>query len=61
MVFFIFKQILIDFSVSKQETPSLLVSDLGLHCLPMSHKKDSRFVCVIKIKSQGPDKDSLST
>ena len=23
-----------------------MASDLGLHCLPMSHKKDARLICV---------------
>ena len=36
MVFFLL-EILMEFSVA---------SDLGLHCLPMSHKKDARFIWV---------------
>ena len=37
MLFFNFIQIVIDFCRPTVET---LASDLGLHCLPMSHKKD---------------------
>ena len=46
MLFFIFIQILIEFSVypNKGDPDQMLqnaaASDLGLHCLPMSHKKD---------------------
>ena len=29
-----------------QQTPHSVASDLGLHCLPMSHKKDSRHIWV---------------
>ena len=43
MAFFIFIQILIEHSESKQwipdQTPCSAVSDLGLHGLPMSHKR----------------------
>ena len=28
------------------QTPHSAASDLGLHCLPMSHKKDARLICV---------------
>ena len=28
------------------QMPHYLVSDLGLRCLPMSHKKDVRLICV---------------
>ena len=28
------------------QTPHSLASDLGLHCLPMSHKKDARHIWV---------------
>ena len=28
------------------QTPSSAPSDLGLHCLPMSHKKDARLIWV---------------
>ena len=44
MVFFIFIQILIIHSVCKQwrpdQTMHFATSDLGLHCLPGSNKKD---------------------
>ena len=43
MVVFSFIQILIEHSVSKQwrpdQTPRFAVSGLGLHCLPMAHKR----------------------
>ena len=26
--------------------PRSAASDLGLHCLPMSHKKDAKLICV---------------
>ena len=42
MLFFIFDQILIEHSVvnngDPDQTPRSAVSDLDLHCLPMSHK-----------------------
>ena len=44
MVIFIFIQILIWHSVNStvpDQTPQNVVSDLGLHCLPMSHNKMS--------------------
>ena len=45
MVFFIFIQILKEPFVCKQwrpdQTPRFAASDLVLHCLPMSHKKDA--------------------
>ena len=48
MAFFIFIQILIKHSESKQripdQTPCSAVSDLGLHDLPMSHEKDARLI-----------------
>ena len=28
------------------QTPHSAVSGLGLHCLPMSHIKDTRLICV---------------
>ena len=28
------------------QTTHYVVSDLDLHCLPMSHKKDARLLCV---------------
>ena len=34
-------------SISQGETPRSVVSDLGLYCLPMSHKKDARHIWVI--------------
>ena len=40
MVFFIFLQILIEHSANSA------TSDLGLHCLHMSHKKDARLIGV---------------
>ena len=50
MVFFIFIQILIEHSVSKQETlircHIYVASDFGLNCLPMSHRKDVRLIWV---------------
>ena len=46
LVFFIFTQILIGYSVSKQwrlwSDATLVASDLGLHCFPMSLKKDEK-------------------
>ena len=39
MVFFIFIQVLI-------EEPHSVASDLGLHYLPKSHKKDTRHIWV---------------
>ena len=46
MVFFIFIKILIEHSVSKQWRPHSAASDLDLHCLLMSHKKDARLIWV---------------
>ena len=50
MVFFIFIQVLIENYASKQsdadQTPHSVASDLGLPCLPMSHKKDARHIWV---------------
>ena len=51
MVFFIFIQILIENSVSQKWRPTSEVicpaaSDLGLHCLPVSHKKETRLMWV---------------
>ena len=49
LVFFIFIQILIEYSANKQwrpdQMPRSLACDLGLHYLPMSHKKDARLIC----------------
>ena len=46
MVFFIFIQILIEHSVSNDQTPQNAASYLDLHCLPMSHKKNARLIWV---------------
>ena len=49
MVLFIFIQsyyILYANSGYPVQTPRSEASDLGLHCLPMSHKKDSRLIWV---------------
>ena len=46
MVFFNFIQILIEHSEANSgdpdQTPHYAASDLGLHCLPMSHITDAR-------------------
>ena len=34
------------YSVDPDQTPHSVASDLGLHCLPMSHKKDARHIWV---------------
>ena len=49
MVFFIFIQVLIENYASKNsgdpdQTPHSVAPDLGLHFLPMSHKKDARHI-----------------
>ena len=46
MVFFNFIQILIKtlLANSGDQTPRSVVSDLGLQCLPTSHKKDVRLI-----------------
>ena len=51
MVFFIFIQILIEHSAlansgDPDQTSLYVASDLGLYCLPMSHKKDARLIWV---------------
>ena len=50
MVIFICIQILIEHSVCRQwgpyQMPHSAASDLGLHCFPMSHKKDARLIWV---------------
>ena len=33
-------------SEDPDQTPGSAASDLGLHCLPMSHKKDARLIWV---------------
>ena len=48
-MFFIFIQLFVQHSVSKQLRPSeqtqlLAASDQGLHCLSMSHKMDARLL-----------------
>ena len=49
MVFVTFIQILIEHSVSSSGhtdlTQHFAASDLGLYCLPTSHKKDARLIC----------------
>ena len=50
MVFFIFIQIVIE-SGDPDQTPRSAASDLGLHYLPMSHKKDARIVWVKGIRT----------
>ena len=46
MIFFISIQILIEFLLANSgypdQTPHSVASDLGLHCLAMSHKMDAR-------------------
>ena len=46
MIFIIIIQIYIQHSTSKQwipdQIPRSVASDLGMHCLPMSNKKDAR-------------------
>ena len=49
MICFIFILILIEHSVNSEypdQTLRYVASDLGLHGLPMSHKKDPRFIWV---------------
>ena len=49
VVFFLFHSILIEHSVSKQDPnqlPCSASSDMGLHCLPMSHQKDAWLICI---------------
>ena len=41
MVFFIFYSIMQANSGDPDQTLHCVASDLGLHCLPMSHKKDA--------------------
>ena len=53
LVFFICIRIFIGHSVSTQwspdQTPHSGASDLDLHCLPMSHKRDARLIWFIKL------------
>ena len=58
MVFFSFL-ILIEHSVKKQTEDTLIrfcilqhLSDLGLHCLPMSNKKDARLIYELSIENK---------
>ena len=48
--FFIFIQNLIGHSIANSgdpdQTQHFVASDLGLHCLPMSHKKDASLTCI---------------
>ena len=55
MVFFIFIKILIEIidanSGDPDQTPLFAASDLGLYCLPMSHKKDARLIMVNTVQN----------
>ena len=57
VIFFIFIQILIEHSVSKQwrsRSDTISVAyDLGLHCLPMPHKKDARLIYWLTLRMLG--------
>ena len=47
-----------------ERTPRSVASDLGLHCLPMSHRKDARLIWVKhlpKVKSQHINSVCFST
>ena len=46
MVLFIFIQILIEHCGNPDQMACYAESGLGLHCLPMSHKKDARLIWV---------------
>ena len=51
MVFFSYQfkstqNILLANSENPDQTPPYVAADLGLHCLPMSHKKDPRLIWV---------------
>ena len=54
MVYHICTRIPIEYSISNSgdpyQTPRSVASDLGLHCLSMSHKKDARRIWVKLIK-----------
>ena len=56
VVYFIFIQVLIEQSLSKQWIPNQMLrtaaSGLGLHYLSMSHKKDARLIWVKKEKEK---------
>ena len=43
--------ILLANSEDPDQTPHYAVSDMGLHCLPMSHKKDARHIWVKCMKN----------
>ena len=49
MVFVIFIQIVIEHSVSKHCRPRSAVAFLDVHCLYMSHKKDTRLILVCDV------------
>ena len=51
MVFFSFIQILIE---HPYQTPRCFASDLGLHCLPVPHKNDTRLI-LVKVSIDGTD------
>ena len=42
-------------SEDPDQTPRSAASDLCLHCLPMSNKKDTRLICVKSINLLGRD------
>ena len=52
MVFLRLFKIMIEHSLANSgypdQMPRSVASDLGLHCLPMSHKKDARHIWVIE-------------
>ena len=48
---YVFILFLIDIQVSKQWRPWSDAADLGLHCLPMSHKRDAKLIWVKKLAS----------
>ena len=54
MVFLIFILISIDYlcpnSGDPDQMPRYAASDLGLQCVPMSHKKDARLIWVISLR-----------
>ena len=47
MVFFIYKTFFKANSREPDVTPWSAASGLGLHCLPMSHKKDARCIWLV--------------
>ena len=52
-VFIQLENILQENSGNLDQTPQSAASDLGLHCLPMSHKKDARLIWVNPIAQRG--------